>query len=176
MTKIKVGFTTVFTAIFSTLGLLTIPIILLVGANIVDYITSLSAAASRGESIRGQLGFRGVMKKIHMYFLILMGGALDILLKYTMGAFNLDEIFTIKVMNLDFLIATVIALWLLFNEMISILENMSDAGTSIPPFLYPLLKKIQGELDDRINIDDESDDKDIAEDKEIDKDEDGEEQ
>jgi phage-related holin len=44
--------------------------------------------------------------------------------------------------------AITIACWLCFNETISIVENMEDAGDSIPPFLMPLLRQIKKQINE----------------------------
>ena len=42
-----------------------------------------------------------------------------------------------------FLIACIVAIWIVCNELISILENMVDIGVKIPPFLLPLVNLIK---------------------------------
>lgn len=39
--------------------------------------------------------------------------------------------------------ACVVAVWIVCNELISILENLIDVGISIPAFLIPLVKNIK---------------------------------
>ena len=51
MEKIKIFLTGIFGALFSLFGLLTVPLLLLLTANIVDYITGLIAANNRNEKI-----------------------------------------------------------------------------------------------------------------------------
>lgn len=51
-----------------------------------------------------------------------------------------------------FLIACVVAMWLICNEIISILENIQDMGVNIPAFLQPLVKHIRSQVEEQINI------------------------
>ena len=46
--------------------------------------------------------------------------------------------------------AIAIALWLTFNEIISVLENMEDIGTPIPPFLKPVMKMMREKVNDHM--------------------------
>ena len=61
--------------------------------------------------------------------------------------------------SVTFLIACIVAMWLICNEIISILENIQDMGVNIPAFLQPLVKHIRSQVEERINID-EKDEKD----------------
>ena len=64
-----------------------------------------------------------------------------------------------KPVPVTFLIACIVAMWLICNEIISILENIQDMGVNIPAFLQPLVKHIRSQVEERINID-EKDEKD----------------
>ena len=44
-------------------------------------------------------------------------------------------------------------MWLICNEIISILENIQDMGVNIPAFLQPLVKHIGSQVEEQINID-----------------------
>ena len=81
-------------------------------------------------------GFRGIAKKVLMYCLIGIGWMLDILLNYAAVMVRPD-------LKEPYIIAIVVALWLVFNEMLSILENVSDAGVPVPGFLKKLIKSLK---------------------------------
>ena len=42
------------------------------------------------------------------------------------------------------------AVWLIANEVISILENIRDIGTPLPPFLMTIAGNIKGKAEDKI--------------------------
>ena len=46
-----------------------------------------------------------------------------------------------------FLVACVVAIWIICNELISILENMVDIGIELPAFLLPLVRKLKTTVD-----------------------------
>lgn len=48
-------------------------------------------------------------------------------------------------------IKMVVAMWLICNEIISILENIQDMGVKIPAFLQPLVKHIRSQVEEQIN-------------------------
>ncbi len=136
MEKVKVTATAVISALMSWLGILAVPVFLLVGCNIIDYATGLCAAKYRTESISSYKGIRGIIKKVCMWLLVLIGAWIDILINYAVECAGVE-------LTLPFVAATVVAVWLVVNEMISILENMIDIGVDMPPFLLPAVKYIK---------------------------------
>ena len=145
MDKIKAFFITAFSALFSWLGVLAVPVFLLVGCNIIDYVTGLLAAKYRDEAVSSYKGIRGIIKKVCMWLLIGVGWMMDTLLKYTVTTVGLT-------IELPFIVATVVAVWLICNELISILENMIDIGVNIPPFLMPLVKRIKNQVEEKTEV------------------------
>lgn len=139
---IKAIVTAVFTIISSLLGVLAIPVVMLVASNIVDYATGLMASPYRDEDINSYKSIRGIFKKIGMWLLVLVGAMVDELLMYTSMSIG-------KEMPLKFVIACAVALWLICNEIISILENVQDMGVNIPPFLQPLVKHIRSQVEEQ---------------------------
>lgn len=145
MDKVKGTVIVVGSALMSWLGILAIPVFLLVGCNIVDYITGLFAAKYRTEDINSYKSIRGIIKKICMWLLIVVGAWLDILINYAIHTAGVS-------LTLPFIVATVVAVWLVVNEMISILENMLDIGVDMPPFLMPIVKYIKKQVEHKAAI------------------------
>ena len=80
-----------------------------------------------------------------MLVLVLIGAWADILIQYSMeyGGLKFDW---------PFVVAIVVAIWLVVNELISILENLQDIGVNIPPFLLPLMKNIKKKVEDKATL------------------------
>ena len=144
--KIKAPFIVVFSVLMSWLGILAVPVFLLVICNVADYLTGLAAAPYRGEPHTSYKGIRGIIKKVCMWLLVGVGGVMDILINYAAEYVGINIV-------LPFVVATVVAVWLVFNEVISILENMIDIGVEIPPFLMPLAKNIKTKVEEAVHID-----------------------
>ena len=143
ITKIKLGIILALSIIFDKLGILAVPVFVLVGCNIIDYATGLIASPYRHQEIKSYKSFRGIAKKICMWLLVVVGWFLDTLIKYEIVSIGLQ-------VDMPYIIATLAAVWLITNEMISILENMVDIGVKIPPFLLPLIKYIRNSADKKI--------------------------
>ena len=140
MEKIKVFITALTSAFFSFFGLLAIPILLLVSSNLVDYVTGLMATTSREEKISSYKSIKGIIKKVSMYMLIVVGFIIDTLIKYTIVNLGMQ-------IQFPTLFSCIIAIWLVCNELISILENLIDIGVEVPSFLKPLVEKIKNEVE-----------------------------
>lgn len=148
MEKIKILFTTVLSVIMSWLGILAIPVFIMVGCNFIDYITAIPAAKNRKEAINSQKGMRGIIKKVCMWLLVVVGAMMDTLINYASQYIGLS-------IKLPFIVATVVAVWIICNEIISILENMLDIGVDLPPFLLPLVKNIKKQVENKAKLESE---------------------
>ena len=145
MQKVKAIFIAIWSALFSLLGILALPVVLLVAGNLVDYITGIVACQYREEQVNSGTGIRGIYKKVGMWVLIFVGWMMDMLISYTGQHIGLA-------ISLPYIVATVVTVWLLCNEMISILENLIDIGIAIAPFLMPLAKMIKGQVEDKTKL------------------------
>lgn len=111
----------------------------------IDYMTGLMASKYRAEDINSYKSIRGIFKKVSMWLLVVVGAIIDEMLLYASTTIGWQSPVT-------FLIACVVALWLICNEIISILENIQDMGVNIPSFLKPLVKHIRSQVEEQTNI------------------------
>lgn len=146
--KVKVSFIAFFTVMAGWIGILAVPVIILVVFNIIDYITGLAASRYRDERITSYKSFRGIAKKVCQWLLIVIAALIDWLLIFAGETIDIN-------LPLIFLIACATAIWLLFNEIVSIIENMKDIGVDIPPFLEPLAKNIKKQVEDKAKLGDD---------------------
>ena len=129
----------------SALGILAIPVMLLITCNVIDYITGLIASKFRNQEIDSYKGIRGIAKKICMWLLVGVGVIVDQLLSYSADVAGITLPFT-------FLVACIAAVWLVCNEIISILENINDIGVTLPPFLQPIVKNLKKQVENKAVI------------------------
>ncbi len=136
ITKIKAAVTAALAVLSAKMGILAVPMLVLVTLNIVDYFTGLGAAPYRGETRNSDKGFRGIWKKVCMWILVGIGAAVDWLILYASNTIGLQ-------INLHFLVAALVAVWLICNEIISVLENVRDIGVDLPPFLLKIVEQVK---------------------------------
>lgn len=121
-------------AFASYLGALAVPIIVLMVMMIIDYLSGMSAAWSEG-TLSSKVGAKGIVKKVGYMALIAVAMGVDYLIYSGIVAANIE-------VGYNMWFGLLVAVWLIINEMISILENLSRLGVPIPEFL----KKIIGRL------------------------------
>ncbi|MDU6308029.1 MAG: phage holin family protein [Clostridium sp.] len=140
MEKIKTVFVGVFTALSAWLGILAIPVYLLVCCNVIDYGTGLAAAKKRGQVINSSIGLNGIIKKVCMWLLVCLGAMVDILITYGAEQAGIT-------LNFGYAVGCLVAVWLICNEIISILENMVDIGVDLPPFLARVVENLKTQVE-----------------------------
>ena len=146
---IKAIFTAVFAFLSALLGVLAVRVILLVACNLIDYATGLMASKYRAQDINSYKSIRGIFKKVSMWLLVVVGAIIDEMLLYASTSIGWKSPVT-------FLVACVVAMWLICNEIISILENIQDMGVNIPAFMQPLVKHIRSQVEDQVKVDNDS--------------------
>lgn len=124
-----------------------IPAILLVLSNVIDYVTALISLKIRGLPWDSSVGIKGIFKKVLMWLLVMVGAIFDMLIMYASEVVGIEAPFA-------FLIASVVAIWLICNELISILENIKDCGVKLPPFLEPIIKATQEKVEEKAKVED----------------------
>lgn len=97
-----------------------------------DYITGVTAAAYKGK-LNAQVGFWGIPKKIIIFGIVAISYQIDMVYLELMGS-----AIAIGELNVSVMGATI--LYYLFNEFISINENLGKMGMDIPK---PLKKAIE---------------------------------
>lgn len=137
---VKAFFVASFGLLSSWLGVLAIPVYVLVACNVMDYITGLAAAHRRNQEISSYVGVLGIAKKVCMWLLIAVGAVVDWLLMYTGQSLGIT-------FNLPMLAASLVAVWLIVNEVISILENIGDIGVPLPEWLLAIVKGLKSKIE-----------------------------
>ena len=126
--KAKLLFTALAGALNSWMGILATPVYLLLLLGVLDYFTGLAAAPYRNEPRSSYKGLRGIVKKICILLIVVVAAIVDWMLMYAAETLNIT-------LPVTFFIASLTAVWLICNEIISVLENMGDIGVKLPPFL-----------------------------------------
>lgn len=140
---IKALIITLGSALAATLGALALPLLLMIICNVVDWVSGLLAAPHRGQKISSDLARDGMVRKIGLWLLVVVGVIIDQLLLYLTGTFNID-------VHVRFLVACIVTIWIICNELLSILENLNDIGILVPKFLQPIIKHIRTQAENQI--------------------------
>ena len=122
------------------MGIVAVPIMMLIFAMIVDYITGMSAAWYNSE-LSSKKGIKGIVKKVSYLALVVAAMIIDWLISQGLQQINVN-------MNYSVFFAVLVAVWLIINELISTLENLSRMGVPIPKFLTKIIEKIKVKVEE----------------------------
>ena len=131
----QVIFYAALSALTNYLGIVVIPIIVLIVSMIVDYATGMSAAWCNSE-LSSKKGAKGIVKKVSYLALVVVAMMIDWLIYQGLQQINVN-------MEYSVFFAVLVAIWLIINELISILENLSKIGVPIPKFMTKIIEKIK---------------------------------
>lgn len=111
------------------------PLIVLAIVMIADYITGMAAAWVAGQ-LSSRAGVIGIVKKIGYLFAVGVAIVVDYII--TFAAKNAGA--ALQGFHVFGLLVTI---WLILNECISILENLSEIGVPLPGFFLAIVKKLK---------------------------------
>lgn len=105
----------------------------LIIVNIVDYVTGILGAVSKGEKISIEKSFKGIVKKLNKLFFILVSLSIDVLITHN---FSPDKPVSP--------VSAAVITWLVINELVSICFNIANgADSNIPPAIKQFLEKFK---------------------------------
>lgn len=130
----------VITGLLHYLGIVAVPIIILIVAMIIDYVTGMLSAWLNSE-LSSKKGIKGIVKKISYLALVAVAMIVDWLICCGLQQINVDIKYTV-------FFAVLVAVWLIINELISVLENLAKMGVPIPNFLKKLIDRLKNTVDE----------------------------
>lgn len=141
--NITQGIITLITASISAyFGIIVIPLIVLTLVMVIDYITGMAAAYVNAE-LSSRRGIKGIFKKLGYYSLVCVGVTLDYILSSGLAQIGINN-------GTNILFGLIVTVWLIINELISILENLSRLDVPIPKFLKSVVERLKNNVDDKI--------------------------
>ena len=130
-------------ALAAYFNVLLIPLAVLMGAMLIDYITGMAGAAYTGE-INSRVGVTGIIKKAGYLALVAVGMVVDYLINSALVNIGIN-------FRIYYCFGMIITIWLIINELISILENLGELKIPLPKFLVNTIKSLKGRVEDKVN-------------------------
>lgn len=133
------GIKLVISAAFAALGAyckeLIAPMVLVAVAMACDYVSGVAAAWINGE-LSSRVGAVGFVKKVGLALLIAAGIMVDWVIRIAADRMGVNT-------GAFCLFGLLVAVWIVVNECISIIENIARMGVEVPPFLEKIVKKLK---------------------------------
>lgn len=133
--SLQAVFTVALTAFAIYFNALAIPLCVLVIMMSIDYITGMISAWIE-KDLSSRKGIVGIVKKISYMALVAVAMTVDYLIYCGFTAINIH-------FENNMLFGLLVTIWLIINEMISILENLSKIGVPVPQFLNKVVQRLK---------------------------------
>ena len=124
------------------LNIMAIPVIVLVCIMLIDYITGMISAWVNAE-LSSKKGIIGIVKKICYLFAIAAAMGIDWLIYSGMTQIGIQLDYTI-------FFGVLVTIWLIINEIISILENLAKIGVPLPKFLMTIIQRLKSTTESKV--------------------------
>lgn len=125
----------------SYLGTLAVPMLVLLGVMLLDYITGMIKAYIRAE-LNSKFGIKGILKKLCYMAMVAVGAAVDYLLHGALKQAGID-------LHIELFCGLLVTVWLIINELISVLENLAAIGVPGFPRLNRLLSRLKSTVNEK---------------------------
>ena len=126
-------------AFASYLGALAVPIVVLIVMMVIDYLSGMAAAWATG-SLSSKVGAKGILKKVGYMALIVVAMGVDYLICSGIASASLN-------IGYSMWFGLLVTVWLIINEMISILENLKKLDVPMPRFIEKVISKLKSSID-----------------------------
>lgn len=123
--------------------IIAIPLIVLTAVMLVDYITGMVAAYTKAE-LSSSKGLRGIFKKIGYFCLVAVGITTDYIICSALSSIGITGEATM-------VFGLIVTIWLIINELISILENLTKLEVPIPDFLVKVISRLKNSVENKAN-------------------------
>ena len=122
------------------LGIVAQLIGILMISSIIDYVSGMLASAITGK-LSSKIGIRGILKKLSYFIVVAVALIVDwLFLNFTQQlGFN---------QQLPMMVSSMVCVWLILNELVSVLENIQRSGVPIPTFLTLIIDAVIKKVDD----------------------------
>lgn len=123
-------------------GIVAIPLLVLIAVMIIDYATGLVGAYITSQ-LNSRIGIVGIIKKISYLGLVAVGMVADYIIYSALSQIGVN-------IELGYCVGMVIVIWLIINELISILENLAEIGVPLPTFITKLIERLKNTVESKI--------------------------
>ena len=132
---IRLALTAAFGLFCAYFQVLVVPIGVLIGVMVLDYLTGMGKAWVAKE-LSSRIGITGILKKVGYLCIVAIAMVVDYLITSALASAGV-------ILPDNFTVALLVIVWLIINELISILENLAIVGVPMPLWLTKLINKLK---------------------------------
>ena len=128
-------------ALAAYFNVLAVPLVVLVAVMLIDWITGLAGASATGK-LNSRVGVIGIVKKVCYLALVAVGMVVDYLILSALVSIGIH-------LQINYCFGMIITVWLIINELISILENLGELNIPLPQFLVDVVKSMKDKVESK---------------------------
>ena len=128
-------------ALAAYFNVLAVPLVVLVAVMLIDWITGLAGASATGK-LNSRVGVIGIVKKVCYLALVAVGMVVDYLILSALVSIGIS-------LQINYCFGMIITVWLIINELISILENLGELNIPLPQFLVDAVKSMKDKVESK---------------------------
>jgi toxin secretion/phage lysis holin len=132
---IKISVSAIAASVSAYFKAMLIPAAMLIAAMLIDYISGVAAAWFSG-TLNSKTGKHGAVKKVCYMILVVAAGIIDWVICCGLAGIGIEY-------ELKYYFGLVVTIWLILNELLSILENCTRIGIPIPGFIKPVAMRLK---------------------------------
>ncbi|MBQ1350298.1 MAG: phage holin family protein [Ruminococcus sp.] len=132
-------------AVAAYFHVLMIPLCVMIAVMLLDYISGMAAAWSQ-KTLNSRCGVMGIIKKVGYIALVAVGIAVDYLITSALINVGIS-------LQVNYCFGMIVTIWLIINELISILENLKRLGIPLPDFLVKIVSRLKNNVEDKTKED-----------------------
>lgn len=128
-------------ALAAYFNVLLVPLAVLAAVMLTDYVTGMLRAAKTGK-LSSRTGVAGILKKAGYIALVAVGVTVDYLLSHALSTVGIH-------LKINYCFGVMLTVWLIINELISILENLGALHIPLPQFLTQTIQALKDRVENR---------------------------
>lgn len=141
---IKILVTGALATVAAYFNVLLLPLVVLCAVMAFDYITGVVGAWHKGE-LSSRVGWYGIVKKVCYLFAVAVGMVVDYVCISALAQVHVD-------VGAVHLFGMLVIVWLILNELLSILENLDKIGVPLPQWLKIIVDKLLNKVDNSAKL------------------------
>lgn len=122
-------------------GQLAAPVLVLLCMMVIDYVTGMVKAYMTAQ-LSSRVGIKGILKKLCYMAMVAVGAGVDYLLRGALVQAGID-------LHIELFCGLLVTVWLIINELISVLENLAAIGVPGFPRLNRLLSRLKSTVNEK---------------------------
>ena len=147
---IKGAVSAALAALSAYCGELIIPLAVLLAALIADYISGMAKAWTSAQ-LSSRVGIIGIVKKLSYLLIVCAGMGVDWVIATASSAAGID-------LGVTYFVGLLVIIWLVINELLSIVENVAAMGVNVPGFLLKLIAHLKRHVEEKADTGADGDD------------------